>query len=767
MYPMKVRNMFLMLMLILACMMPMIQIVSANPGNEIWATPSTTAVTWGDTFYVNIDANVDEPISGWMIEYINFTTAQFNTTNVGISYFFADNGTSATDTGTIDNPSGVIGGSMVDYTYETAAGGCYQNNVNKTLVNLTLLADGVGTGMISYETPDDTGKILLYSGAGKSSADHYCNVTVHPYYPSGSTATVHNQTRIDLAWSSYYSSRGVDKIVVFANTTSSPVSRNPIDEIYNSTGSSYQHEGLTPSTTYYYSYWTYNDTENLYSLIFQQASDTTYGPNSPPTITNPIPADETDGVSKTLASWSCTINDPEGDNFNYSVKCSNGNWQSQNGITNGTKNLVLGNGLEWSTKYYVWVNATDGNDNSGQWTNETFWFWVHNNSAPINSNPVPTNGATGQELNPTLYITINDPEGEGMVLYIMSNASGSWSTVGWTTTIYNSTQHFLPGCFSDYSTKYWWSANTTDTENNWDNDTYYFTTKADSPPGGGGPGGGDDYVETPTNNAPDVATTVGDLKVTVSDPDGDNMDVSFYWANDTLIGTDTGVISGSVAEIAIPTLNWGTLYQWYVNVTDGTLYTVAPSVSYWNFTTHNCSTCTIDIEKTCNESTIQNTTMQINYTVVVTYTGNGLRTGITVNDTFDSSVLTYHSTSGVDAINITTGSDWILYNISNLTVGQSFTFYIKFDIIKHDTGTKINNTVIVNTTEGVSDTDIIVKNIGESTTQLRVTYQTPSSGFLGNIYAALTLVIILAIVAAASLILYGMYYFKKIGGGEK
>ena len=763
MYTMKIRNMLLMLMLIFACMMPMIQIVSANPGNSIWATPSETAVTWGDTFYVTIAANVDEPISGWMIEYLNFSTAQFNTTNVAIGYFFADNGTSATGTGTIDNPTGVIGGSMVDYTYETAAGGCYQNNVNKTLVYLTLLADGVGTGMISYETPDDTGEILLYSGAGKASSDHYCNVTVHPYSTWSSTATTFNQTQINLAWNSHYPNRGVDKIVVFANTTSSPTDRNPGDEIYNSTGSSYQHTDLTPSTTYYYSYWTYNNTANLYSLLFQQASDTTYGPNSPPAITNPIPADKTDDVSKTLASWSCTINDPEGNNFNYSIKCSNGNWQSQNGITNGTKTLVLGNGLSWSTKYYVWVNATDGNDNSGQWTNNTYWFWVHNNSAPTMTNPSPANNSINQDLSLTWSCTANDPDGDLFDWSVECSNGQITSAIGASNGTIGS---LLSGLV--YSTTYtiWVNATDPSGSNTYTRNWFDFTTKADSPPGGGGPGGGDDYVETPTNNAPDIAVTIGDLKVTVSDPDGDNMDVSFYWANDTLIGTDTGVTSGSVAEMAIPTLNWYTLYQWYVNVTDGTLYTVGPSTSYWNFTTHNCSTCTIDIEKTCNESTIENTTMQVNYTVVVTYTGDGLRTGITVNDTFDSSVLTYHSTSGIEATNITTDTDWILYNISNLTAGQSFTFYIKFDIINHVTGTKINNTVIVNTAEGATDTDTVVKNIGESTSQLRITYQTPSSGFLGNTYAALTLVIVLAIVTAAALILYAMHYFKRLGGGE-
>ena len=46
------------------------------------------------------------------------------------------------------------------------------------------------------------------------------------------------------------------------------------------------------------------------------------------------------------------------------------------------------------------------------------------------------------------------------------------------------------------------------------------------------------------------------------------MDVEFYNGNGTLIGTDTGVTSGSIAQIAIPELAEMTDYYWYVKCTD-------------------------------------------------------------------------------------------------------------------------------------------------------------------------------------------------------
>ena len=54
-------------------------------------------------------------------------------------------------------------------------------------------------------------------------------------------------------------------------------------------------------------------------------------------------------------------------------------------------------------------------------------------------------------------------------------------------------------------------------------------------------------------------TTNPTLSVDVSDPDGDSMNVSFYDASDdSLIGTDIGVVSGGTAIVSWGSLSEGT-----------------------------------------------------------------------------------------------------------------------------------------------------------------------------------------------------------------
>ncbi|MCD6478025.1 MAG: PKD domain-containing protein, partial [Candidatus Aenigmarchaeota archaeon] len=68
---------------------------------------------------------------------------------------------------------------------------------------------------------------------------------------------------------------------------------------------------------------------------------------------------------------------------------------------------------------------------------------------------------------------------------------------------------------------------------------------------------------SPSNGATGISTSPT-LSVSVSDPDGDSMDVSFYDASDdSLIGTDSGVSSGSTASITWSDLSEGTTYSWY------------------------------------------------------------------------------------------------------------------------------------------------------------------------------------------------------------
>ncbi len=79
-----------------------------------------------------------------------------------------------------------------------------------------------------------------------------------------------------------------------------------------------------------------------------------------------------------------------------------------------------------------------------------------------------------------------------------------------------------------------------------------------------------------TINDPDPA-----LSVSVTDPNGDPMDVHFYDASGpTLIGTDPGVISGGIATISWLGLSDGT-YTWYAVADDGEFTTQSAT---WTFT---------------------------------------------------------------------------------------------------------------------------------------------------------------------------------------
>jgi len=75
------------------------------------------------------------------------------------------------------------------------------------------------------------------------------------------------------------------------------------------------------------------------------------------------------------------------------------------------------------------------------------------------------------------------------------------------------------------------------------------------------------------------------LKVRVTDPDGDLLNVSFYNCSvfDTnFIGFDANVSNGEIASISFSKLNINDEYWWYVIVDDGIL---SIKSSIWIFTT--------------------------------------------------------------------------------------------------------------------------------------------------------------------------------------
>jgi PKD repeat protein len=87
--------------------------------------------------------------------------------------------------------------------------------------------------------------------------------------------------------------------------------------------------------------------------------------------------------------------------------------------------------------------------------------------------------------------------------------------------------------------------------------------------------------ENPAHQEEWMDPDIGSLICTVSDPDKDNVDVSFYWEDETLIGTINGITNGGTASINIGTLNRYGAVGWYVIVNDGVYQTTGPT---WSFT---------------------------------------------------------------------------------------------------------------------------------------------------------------------------------------
>jgi hypothetical protein len=130
--------------------------------------------------------------------------------------------------------------------------------------------------------------------------------------------------------------------------------------------------------------------------------------NNPPVFGTSSPANGSTGNLLSL-SWKIPINDPEGNNFTWTIQCNNGQTNTTTEATNGTKTLVL-SGLAYLTTYKIWVNASDRNG-SGLYTRRWYTFTTRGNSPPVFGTASPANGSTGNLLSLSWSIPINDPEG--------------------------------------------------------------------------------------------------------------------------------------------------------------------------------------------------------------------------------------------------------------------------------------------------------------------------------------------------------------------
>jgi len=377
-----------------------------------------------------------------------------------------------------------------------------------------------------------------------------------PSAPSGFTATVFNRTRIDLAWTNagsnktYVESNSIEHWALGSGTF-----------LYNGTGTSFQHAGLSPGTVYYYQAWSWNVTDSVYSATNVSDNDTTLS-NSLPAFSGFTVSNGSSDLELSLF-WNVTISDDDGDSFDWSIECNNSQSSNAVGADNGSKQLSL-SGLSYSTFYTVWVNVTDSYDAVNEW----FVFTTRSQFGPS----APSDFTAVADGRFEIDLSWNDDiEADSTRVEWSSVADGTWD-VNDHTVLYNDSDEVIshsglsPGTQRFYKA---WSWNATDSI--WSS------------------GVTDDAI-TDSNNAPVLVShspsngsVDQDLSfvwnITISDFDGDSFDWSIE-CNNSQSSNAVGADNGS-KQLSLSGLSYSTFYTVWVNVTDS-----YDAVNEWfNFTT--------------------------------------------------------------------------------------------------------------------------------------------------------------------------------------
>ena len=203
-----------------------------------------------------------------------------------------------------------------------------------------------------------------------------CRLEYIPGAPSGFTASASSTDQIDLSW---IKGSNADKTYIEWNTTDDWI-MGAGNMIYNDTGTGYAHIDLDPHTQYFYQAWGWNETDGTWSSSYAEDNDTTW--NNPPGFGVPSPGNGSIDQDLSL-TWSISITDLDGDTFDWSIDCSNGQSSGAAGDTDGIKQLSI-SGLSYDTTYTIWVNATDSYDSLSEWF--TFKTKITPNVIIINQN---------------------------------------------------------------------------------------------------------------------------------------------------------------------------------------------------------------------------------------------------------------------------------------------------------------------------------------------------------------------------------------------
>jgi hypothetical protein len=299
-----------------------------------------------------------------------------------------------------------------------------------------------------------------------------------------------------------------------------------------------------------YTIWV-NATDSTGSGLYTRAwfVFTTKELNNPPMFGSPTPANGSINQSLNVL-WKIPIADLEGDLFDWTIQCSDGQTNSGTGASNGTKTLGLFN-LSYSTTYTVWVNATDpGPNGSGLYTRAWYIFTTKENVLPALGTPNPANGSTGQPLSFTWSIPISDPD-ELISWTIQCNngqsSSGNNESSGTKTLLLSNLS---------YATNYTVWVNATDGYD-WVRGWFTFTTKVNQPPMFGSP--------SPENGSTNQSLSLS-WSILISDPEGDLFDWMIECSNGQTNYSNNDI--NGTKSLELSNLNYLTAYTIWINATD-------------------------------------------------------------------------------------------------------------------------------------------------------------------------------------------------------
>ena len=199
--------------------------------------------------------------------------------------------------------------------------------------------------------------------------------------------------------------------------------------LYNGSESSFIHSNLDPHTRYYYQGWGWNKTDDSFSLNYSSSNNITF--NIPPEFGFPSPNNHS-FLDVLGFTWRININDDNGDAFDWSIECSNGQRINQTDDKSGIKELEI-DGLYRNFEYVVWVNATDDFDCVNEW----FIFSILSENQPLQIHDIYPENQSSFDLEDFLDISVNitDEENDLFDWYIstspnVGNASNISSSNG-------------------------------------------------------------------------------------------------------------------------------------------------------------------------------------------------------------------------------------------------------------------------------------------------------------------------------------------------